>query len=193
VLTTTHRSVTGLATRRTRTQTKGTKHKGIPVTTVPLTLVQLAAELDDEDLARACHEAGVKYRTTPRHIEAVLRSRRNSAGAAKLRLIASGDTKALLSELEKGFHQRLDEWDLPRPDQTNKSVDGRRLDCRWRDKKLTVELDSFRFHNSRHSWQLGHEREREAYARGDAFRRYTYRDVFEDPRRMREELTKLLT
>ena len=70
VLTPTHRSVANLKTRRTRTTDRrdGTKHRGIPVTTVPLTLVHLAAELDDEDLARACHEAGVKYRTTPRQV-----------------------------------------------------------------------------------------------------------------------------
>lgn len=195
VLTTTHRSVTGLKTRRTRRANKsdGTEYKGIPVTTVPLTLVHLAAELDDEDLARACHEAGVKYRTTPRQVEAVLTRRPNSPGAAKLRLIQSGDTKALLSKLEKGFHEQLLGWDLPLPDDTNKDVGGRRVDCRWRGKKLTVELNGFRFHNSRHSWEQGQERQREAYARGDEFRTYTYKDVFEDPRRMRAELTKLLT
>jgi hypothetical protein len=194
VMTPTHRSVTGLKTRRTRSPTKrdGTLAKGIPVTTVPLTLVHLAAELEDDALARACHEAGVKYRTTPRQVEAVLRRRPNSRGAGKLRMIASGDTKALLSKLEKGFHERLVEWDLPLPDDTNKVVDARRVDCRWRDRQLTVELNGFRFHNSRHSWEQGQDRQREAYARGDQFRTYTYRDVFESPRRMRAELVKLL-
>ena len=193
VMTPNHRSVTGLKTRRTRTPLPGTNVKGIPVTTVPHTLVHLAAELDDEALARACHEAGVKYRTTPRQVEAVLTRRPNSPGASKLRRIASGDTRALLSKLEKGYHRRLAEWGLPQPDDTNKDVDGRRVDCRWREKNLTVELNGFRFHNSRHSWEQGQERQREAYARDDEFRTYTYKDVFEDSRRMRAELTKLLT
>jgi hypothetical protein len=57
---------------------------------------------------------------------------------------------------------------------------------------LTVELDSFRFHNSRHAWEQDHDREREAYGRGDQFRRYTYRDVCEDPDRMLTELCELL-
>ena len=38
---------------------------GIPVTTVARTLVDLAAVLGADDLARACHEAGVLYGTTP--------------------------------------------------------------------------------------------------------------------------------
>jgi hypothetical protein len=193
-MTPTNRTVTGLKTRRTRNldPRDGTTVKGIPVTTVALTLVQLAAELDDEDLARCCHEAGVKYRTSPRQVEAVLERRPNSPGAGKLRRIASGDTKALLSKLEKGFHQGLVERGLPLPEDTNKDVDGRRVDCRWREQRLTVELNGFRFHNSRHSWQQGQDREREAYAREDAFRRYTYKDVFEDSGRMWAELEKLL-
>ena len=50
-----------------------------------------------------------------------------------------------------------------------------------RDHNLTVELDGYQFHNSRHSWEQDRQREREARQRGDEFRRYTYADVFEDP------------
>jgi len=44
----------------------------------------------------------------------------------------------------------------------------------------------------RHSWDQGLRREREAHASGDAFRRYGYTDVFDDPRQMLEELRGLL-
>src|SRR4051794_40829548 len=40
-------------------------HRGIPVTAVPRTLIDLAADLSLGALARACHEAGVRYRLTP--------------------------------------------------------------------------------------------------------------------------------
>lgn len=66
------------------------------------------------------------------------------------------------------------------------------MDCRWPDYHLTVELDSYRDHNSRRSWEADRRREREAYARGDQFRRYTWGDVFEEPRFMRAELRELL-
>jgi hypothetical protein len=194
VLTPTERKPKGLKTRRARRidRRDGTAIKGIPVTTVPLTLVHLAAQLDDEDLARACHEAGVRYGTTPNHVKAVLQRIPHAKGAATLKAIMSGDVKVLLSKLEKRFIERLIEAGLPLPE-TNRIASGRRVDCRWKDKKVTVELDGFRFHNSRHSWRQGLKREREARKRGDEFRRYDYEDVFEHPDEMLDELEDLLT
>jgi very-short-patch-repair endonuclease len=96
-----------------------------------------------------------------------------------------------LSKLEARFLARLAEARLPRP-QTNRQAGGRRVDCRWPDRRLTVELDSYRYHRSRHAWEQDRRREREAHARGDDLRRYTYRDVFEDPAAMLAELRALL-
>jgi hypothetical protein len=70
---------------------------------------------------------------------------------------------------------------------------GRYVDCRWAEWRLTVELDSYRYHGSRHAWELDRRREREAYARGDQFRRYTWGDVFEAPRPMLRELRSVLS
>jgi hypothetical protein len=56
-----------------------------------------------------------------------------------------------------------------------------------------VELDSYRYHRSRHAWNADRHREREAYARGDQFRRYTWADVFDDPTLMLRELRTLLS
>jgi hypothetical protein len=64
--------------------------KGIPITSPQRTLVDLAAVISAEALARACHEAGVKYGTRPRHVEAVLKRKPNAPGAAKLRAIIAG-------------------------------------------------------------------------------------------------------
>lgn len=65
--------------------------------------------------------------------------------------------------------------------------------CRWAEQRLTVELDSYRYHASRHAWEQDRRREREARARGDDFRRYTYGDVLESPRLMLRELRPLLS
>jgi hypothetical protein len=75
---------------------------------------------------------------------------------------------------------------LPLP-LTNRPAGGRRVDCRWPEHQLTVELDGYRFHNSRHSWEQDRRREREARARGDDFRRYTYGDT-EHPAMLLAEL-----
>ena len=186
------RNIKGVQTKRARRgEINATKRHGIPITTVPRTLVDLSSLLPSADLARACHEAGVLHQTTPRHVEEILSKRPNTPGAKQLRKVMHGDVHVTLSRLERKFVQRLKENALDLPI-TNKSADGRRVDCRWPQHKLTVELDSYRYHSSRHAWEQDRRREREAYARDDDFRRYTYHDVFEDPQRMLAELRDLL-
>ena len=180
VRTRTERWVPGVHTTRTRRvhPSDVTVWRGVPVTTVARTLVDLAAVLGP--LARACHEAGVRYRTTPRDVEGVLKRQPNAPGAGTLRRVMHGEIPVTLSALEKRFLARLSEADLPQP-QTNRMAGGRRVDCRWAEQRLTVELDSYRYHASRYAWEQDHRRAREARARGDEFRRYTYGDVFEEP------------
>ena len=96
-----------------------------------------------------------------------------------------------LSRLESRFLAVLRRHCLPLP-ATNVPAGGRYVDCRWPEHRLTVELDGYRFHNSRHSWERDRRREREAYARGDAFRRFTWADVAEGPTSMLRELRGLL-
>ena len=55
-----------------------------------------------------------------------------------------------------------------------------------------MELDSYRYHSSRHAWEQDRKREREARARGDEFRRYSHGDVYERPEQMLGELEALL-
>jgi very-short-patch-repair endonuclease len=133
----------------------------------------------------------VRHRTTPAQVEAVVARRPNSPGAGKLRAILRGETRVTLSKLERRFLDLLREHELPLP-RTNRLAGGRRVDCRWPEQRLTVELDGYRFHGSRHAWESDRRREREAYARGDQFRRFTYGDVFEDPAAMLRELRLLL-
>jgi hypothetical protein len=193
VTTRTERRIAGVITIRTRSNDPpaATTHRGIPITTVPFTLIALAAQLDAADLARACHEAGVKYATTPRQVDALLTRQPSARGAATLRAILHGDTKVTLSKLEARFLELLRQEGLPLP-QTNRRASGRRVDCRWPHHCLTVELDSYRNHGSRHAWEQDRRREREAHQRGDDFRRYTYGDVFEEPALMLAELDTLL-
>jgi len=189
----TERRIEGVSTHRCRflTAQHATVVRGIPVTTVPRTLVDISPVLSLDALARACHEAGVRYLTTPAQVEAVLALRPNARGAKKLRRVIHGDVHVTLSTLEAHFLELLRKDGLPLP-LTNRPAGGRRVDCRWPEHRLTVELDGYRFHNSRYSWEQDRRREREARTRGDEFRRYSYADVTEDPRFMLEELRRLL-
>jgi very-short-patch-repair endonuclease len=80
---------------------------------------------------------------------------------------------------------------LPLP-QTNRVASGRRVDCRWPEHRLTVELDGYRYHHSRHAWEQDRRREREARQRGDEFRRYSHGDVWDQPGWMFAQLRELL-
>jgi hypothetical protein len=75
----TERRVPGVITHRTRPTepADGISWRGIPMTSVPRTLVDLAAALGEPALARAVHEADVRHNVTPDQIEAVLARRHN--------------------------------------------------------------------------------------------------------------------
>jgi very-short-patch-repair endonuclease len=193
VLASTKRRVAGIITHRSPDVDTPdvTSRDGLRVTTVPRTLVDVASSLPVNPLGRACHEADVRYGVTPEQVESVLSRRPSTPGAGRLRRIIHGDEPVTLSRLESRFLQRLREARLPIP-RTNCPAGSRRVDCRWPEQRLTVELDGFRYHRSRHAWERDRQREREARTRGDDFRRYTYRDVFEDPAFMLAELRSLL-
>ncbi len=193
VLALTYRRVDGVRAHRVGVihPAERTRARQIPITSVPRTLIDLAATLDESELALACHNAGALHRTTPADVRTLLDLRPNAPGTAKLRSVLHGDVKVSLSRLESRFLALLRQADLPLP-VTNRPAGGRRVDCRWPRHRLTVELDSYRYHSSRHAWELDRKRERAAYARGDEHRRYTHDDVFVHPRAMLRELRALL-
>jgi hypothetical protein len=193
VRTRTERRVEGVRVRRARPHfpEDAGRRRGIPVTKVQRTLVDLAGVLSEPVLGRACHEAEVRYEVTPDQVEKVLSRIPNARGARTLRRILHGDIPIALSRLELNFLRLLGKASLPLPE-TNRRAGGYRVDCRWPAHRLTVELDSYRYHGTRSAWERDRHREREAYARGDQFRRYTWRDVETRSRLLLRELRALL-
>ncbi len=129
--------------------------------------------------------------TTPRQVEDVLARVPNAKGAAKLRAVLTGEEQVKLSRLEHAF------FDVLRAENCrSQSPTSERAPSAWTAAGPTTdsrfELNSFRFHNSRQSWEGDYRREREARGRGDEFRRFTWADVFEDRRYMLGELHELL-
>ena len=194
VLTRTERRIPGIKTRRTRNLDPLDRMtwKGIPVTTPARTLVDLAEVVSDDELARAVHQADVLHRTAPDDVEAAIRRSPRSKGVGDLREVLWGDQGRILSKLERAFIRLLKAHNLPLP-QTNRPAGGHFVDCRWPEHRLTVELDGYRYHRSRHAWQQDRKRERDAYARGDQFRRYTWADVVEHPPATLKELRAVLS
>jgi hypothetical protein len=94
----TERRIKGIKPRRQRRidRRDATRHRGIPVTTVPATLVRLPSLLSFDDLAKAAHEAAVRHGTTPEQIEAAQARQPKAPGAKLLRAIVRGDAPTLL-------------------------------------------------------------------------------------------------
>ena len=145
---------------------------GIPITTVPRALLDLAPGTGLEELTRMCHEAWIHHRTTPAHIDATIARNPHKPGAAKLRRALGADV--LLSELERGFTALLRRHGLPLP-RTNIDHKGDKVDCHWPALGLTVELHSWRYHATRQAFEQDLARRRRsnhlAYSYGDVFER----------------------
>jgi Transcriptional regulator, AbiEi antitoxin len=122
----TERRVAGIITHRARAHDRrdASRWRGVPVTAVARTLVDLAPVLAVDDLARACHEAGIRHGTTPAQVEAVLRRRPTAPGAGELRAILRGDARVTLSALERRFLAVLSEAGLPLPRTNHPSAGG---------------------------------------------------------------------
>lgn len=179
----------GIVTRRRAlTPRLVTRWGGIPILTVPALVVELAARLSLDDLAGVAHVADVRHHVRP---EPILRMAAGRPGAWKVRAVLDGDHHLVLSRLETRFLALLRGHGLPLP-VTNRRRGAHYVDCRWPGHRLTVELDSFRFHRTRQAWEQDRERERAARARGDEFRRYTWRDVVEDPASTVRDIDPLL-
>ncbi len=161
-----------------------TRHLGIPITTVPRTLLDLAPRLPPTELTRACHEAWVRHRTTPADIEACIARNPTKKGIQKLRRALGADVT--LSVLEDGFVDLLKRHGIPRP-RTNVDREGDKVDCHWPAHDLTVELLGYRFHASRRAFEQDVARRRRSNHIA-----YTYGDVFERGDATAAEVTALL-
>jgi Transcriptional regulator, AbiEi antitoxin len=135
----TERRVPGIRTHRSRAPVEAFVWRGIPVTTPARTLVDLSSVLAVSELARACHEAGIRHGTAPGEVEAIMGER---TGAKKLRRVLRGDEHVTLSVLERRFLALLRSAGLPLP-VTNRPAGGRYVDCRWVEQRF-ARGDDFR-------------------------------------------------
>lgn len=157
---------------------------GIPVTTVPRVLLDLAPRAPREQLTRMCHEAWVNHDTGPEHVEACVARNPHKPGAAKLRRALGADVT--LSELENRFLTLCKDHGLPLP-RTNIDHSGDKVDCHWPAHGLTIELHSYRYHGSRQAFEQDLARRRRSNHSA-----FSYGDVVERPTRTAAEIAALL-
>jgi hypothetical protein len=127
-----------------------TASRGIPVTTVARTLLDLAAVLSRRQVERAVHEAEARRLGDSLSLQGLVA--RHPRGVATIEaILASGRIGSTVtrSELESRFVGFLDAAGLPRPEvNASLPVAGRwvEADCVWREQRLIIELDAHAFH-----------------------------------------------
>jgi predicted transcriptional regulator of viral defense system len=171
-----------------------TTHDGIPVTTPARTLLDLAALLDEHQLARAAERAEALRLASPTSLADLVRRYPRRAGTPNLRRlveeqrIVPTDTR---SALERRFLTFLDANDLPRP-LVNERHDAITPDFRWTTERLVVEVDGFETHGTRQAFERDRARDRRLLAEGWRVARVTQRQLDDDPSRLAGELRALL-
>jgi very-short-patch-repair endonuclease len=144
-------------------------YRGIPVTNVRRTIVDLARTESKDELERIVEEA----------------DRRNLVDFAALKFARSASLKAVLrnydpaptrSEMERRFLRLCREHDLERPE-VNAVIDGYLVDFVWRDARLIVEVDGYRYHRSPRKFESDREQDVTLAGKGWRTLRFTWRQI----------------
>jgi very-short-patch-repair endonuclease len=165
-------------------------HKGLPVTPPTQTLLDIANELEFDDLRRALAEAEYQRLVTLDDVEQALG--RGRPGAARLRAALERHRPQLAhtrSRLEEVFVQLIEQHLHTHP-KFNVWVAGHRVDAVWRDHNIVVELDSRLAHSTTRAIENDHGRDLDLRAAGFTVLRYTWRQVVEEPRRVVADLRR---
>jgi very-short-patch-repair endonuclease len=145
-----------------------TKRDGIPITSVPRTLLDLAAVADERLLSRAINEAERRGKLNHKAIAELLdRSRRRKGSKAIRSLIAAVDpqTRRSRSDLEVEFLALCKKHGVE-PPVVNGRVEGYEVDMHWPGTTLIVELDSWEYHRTRAAFEADRRRDAHLKARG---------------------------
>ena len=144
-----------------------TRH-GIPVTTVPRTIVDLADVLGTRSMERLLDEAeylGLLDRTS---LHATIERNIMRSGASRLKAILADHepgTTRTRSRLEEAFFALVSRAALPQPE-VNAKLGPWTIDFLWRAERLAVETDGARSHDrdrqresdgARNAWLIAHD------------------------------------
>lgn len=171
-----------------------TIHCGIPVTTVPRTLFDLAADHDPRQLERAINEAEIKRLWDELSLDDLLYryprrpGTKNARAALHKRRAGATLTK---SDLEELFLNFAEEVGLPRPE-TNVHVEGLEVDCVWRQQRVVIEVDGWETHKTRAAFERDREKSRILQAAGWRCVPVTYLQLEHASREIARDVRRLI-
>jgi very-short-patch-repair endonuclease len=158
------------------------RHRGLPITSPSLTLLDLAGCVSESELSAALNEARVKGRVNDGELQDTLRAHPNRRGARALaRLLESDEARfATESETERLCLRLMLAHGLE-PDASQFWIGPYRVDFLYAEERLVVEADSYRFHRPKQ--RFVEDRRRAAYliGRGYEVLPLTWWDLTERP------------
>lgn len=171
---------------------------GIPVTSLPRTLLDLAVVLRPGQVESAINEAEARRLSDPLSLDDLLRRYPRRHGTPVIRAILEagrvGATRTR-GELEVAFLELIDRTGLPRPE-TNLHVEARgrlyEADCVWREQQLIVELDSRTHHATTPAFERDRARDRVLSVAEWRTVRVTWRHLHEGAAELAADLQTLL-
>lgn len=182
--------------RNTLPPDERTTHHGIPVTTPSRTAFDLAAVLPHDRLPKALSEQLERLRLPdPVGMDELLTRHPQSRGSKFLRqTLAIFQPTHTRSELEEAFRRFLNTTDLPPPMVNQPLILSDKTiypDFLWPEANLIVELDGRDSHDTATAFESDRARDLAAQAVGFKVIRVTWRQLHEEPARLREDLYRL--
>jgi len=143
-------------------------HEGLWVSSPARAILEVAATATLDELANIVNEGHGRRRFTPHELETVLRRHRGGRGTARLAKVLGREdaTTITRSRAERAFLKLIRDARLPAPE-TNQRLGRYEPDFMWREQRLIVELDSYRFHGGPAGFH--HDREKDLVYRDAGF------------------------
>jgi very-short-patch-repair endonuclease len=160
---------------RTRTlDADRTTHRGVPITTVARTLVDLAGVVPVAAVERALSQAEVLSLYDHTALDEVLERSNGRRGARALRAALGVPIVFTRSELENRMLALCRRHRLPTP-QVNAIVCGQEVDFYWPAARLIVETDGHKYHRTQRAFEDDRRRDADLTVAGHRVVRITYR------------------
>jgi len=168
------------------------RHRGIPVTSVPRTLIDIAEIVSAASLARAVEQADALSLFDLGDMRAALARHPTRRGSGRVAAVLEGwrDDTLTRSELEAMFLAICASQGLA-PPAMNVRVEGQEVDFLWAGSRLVVETDGRRTHGTRAAFERDRARDARLTVAGYRVVRFTYRQVVHEPSLVAETLRAL--
>lgn len=166
---------------------------GIPTTALSRTLVDYAAVAGTRDVEAAVARAERERLITPDELNGLVRRYAGVPGIVRLRtvLLAAGGPALTRSEAEALFLELVRTERMPTPE-VNARVAGCELDFYWPGERFAVEVDGYRWHASRPSFERDRRRSVALAAAGIQVVRLTWRQIADDRKETAAQLQRAL-